>query len=203
MKKILVFLLTGVMLTSVLTACTSKDGDSNGAGNNTAISTETQVNTEIEVNTGAVVDTEAEAQSELFTVVNEIYENHAAIEFYKDTTQVDISDADTLNYYTGLSSADKLVEVVCSEPMTGSQAYSLVVARVKDAADAQSVAQEIYDNVNQRKWVCVEANDKMAAVSGDLVVFVMVDEVFAPDVTAQSIIDAFQAYCGGSVDSKI
>lgn len=203
MKKILVFLLTGVMVAS-LTACGSK--------NNTDVNTEAPTEVVTEAATEAVVDTEAVVEdevvedefaaevSELEGVVNSIYENHAPIELMLGTIPVDVTNVDDLTYNTGLTSGDKLVEAVRSETMMGSQAYSLVVVKVADAADAQAVADEMYDNIDQRKWICVEAGDKMVATYGDLVMLMMVDVEYAESVTAQSIVDAFKAACGGTLD---
>lgn len=208
MKKILVFLLTGVMVAS-LTAC----GGKNNADTNTE-ATDNVVNTEIA--TEAVVDTEAIVEdeyvaevSELEGVISSIYENHAAMELMLGTIPVNIDDlgdpADPevtgdLEYNTGLKSNENLVEAVRSESMFGSQAYSLVVVKVDDAANAQVVADEMYDNINQRKWVCAEAGDKMVATFGDIVMLIMVDIEYAEVVTAQSIVDAFKAACGGTLD---
>ena len=199
MKKILVFLLTGVMVAS-LTAC----GGKNNADTNTE-ATDNVVNTEIA--TESVVDTEAVVEdefvaevSELEGVVNSIYENHAPIELMLGTIPVDVTNVDDLTYNTGLTSGEKLVEAVRSETMMGSQAYSLVLVKVADAADAQAIADEMYDNIDQRKWICVEAGDKMVATYGDLVMLMMVDVEYADAVTAQSIVDAFKAACGGTLD---
>ena len=199
MKKILVFLLTGVMVAS-LTAC----GGKNDANTNTE-ATESVVNTEIA--TESVVDTEEIVEndfvvevSELEGVVNSIYENHAPIELMLGTVPINVADADDLMYNAGLASADHVVEAVRSETMMGSQAYSLVVVKVADAADAQAVADEMYDNIDQRKWICVEAGDKMVATFGDIVMLMMVDVEYADMVTAQSIVDAFAAACGAELD---
>ena len=199
MKKILVFLLTGVMVAS-LTAC----GGKNDANTNTE-ATESVVNTEIA--TESVVDTEEIVEndfvvevSELEGVVNSIYENHAPIELMLGTVPINVADADDLMYNAGLASADHVVEAVRSETMMGAQAYSLVLVKVDDAANAKDIADEMYDNIDQRKWICVEAGDKMVATCGDLVMLMMVDVEYAEAVTAQSIVDAFQAACGGTLD---
>lgn len=198
MKKILVFLLTGVMVAS-LTAC----GGKNEANTNTE-ATESVVNTEIA--TESVVDTEFVEDevvvevSELEGVVNSIYENHAEIELMLGTMPINTEDADDLMYNAGLASADHVVEAVRSESMFGSQAYSLVVVKVDDAANAQSIADTMYDNIDQRKWICVEAGDKMVATYGDLAMLIMVDVEYAEMISAQSIVDAFQASCGGTLD---
>lgn len=196
MKKILVVLLTGIMVVG-MTAC----GGSNNSGN-TEVGTEvdTEIATEAVVDTEVIVDDEVVEVSELEGIVNSIYENHAPLELSLGTIPVTVEDADDLKYNTGLSSADKITEAVRSESMFGSQAYSLVVVKVKDAADAQAVADEMYDNIDQRKWICVEAGDKMVATYGDIVMLMMVDVEYASSVTAQSIVDAFQTACGGTLD---
>ncbi len=87
--------------------------------------------------------------------------------------------------------------------MMGSQAYSMVLVRVSDSANAASVAQTMKDNINPRKWICVEADDIKAASKGDLALFFMVDSAFADTVTASEIMEAFKSVCGGSLDSEI
>ena len=72
-------------------------------------------------------------------------------------TEVDINDLDSLKYYTGLTSNKDIDSVVASEAMIISQAYSFVLVKVKNDADIASVKQDIYDNIDTRKWICVEA----------------------------------------------
>lgn len=195
MKKILLFLLTGVMVVG-MTACGNKNNaETNTEAINTEIATEEVVDTEIAGEDDFVVEV-----SELEGVVNSIYENHAPIELMLGTIPVNVTDMDDLTYNTGLTSGDHLVEAVRSETMMGSQAYSLVLVKVDDAANAQAIADAMYDNIDQRKWICVEAGDKMVATCGDLVMLMMVDVEYAEAVTAQSIVDAFQAACGGTLD---
>ena len=106
-----------------------------------------------------------------------------------------------LKSFTGLSSAEKLSDVAVYEPMTGSQAFSLVLARVKDAADAREVAQQMKENIDPRKWICVGADQVMAAGYSDKVLFIMVDNALGQ--TAQSYVDAFAQLCGGELDFTI
>ena len=116
---------------------------------------------------------------------------------------LDLSDTSEEGTYrfsstTGLTSADAVSEVLVNEPFIGSIAYSLVLVRVKDSADAKSVAQDMHDGINPRKWVCVEADDLMVVGKADVVMLVMIASDFAEDgVTAQSFVDAFSAACGG------
>ena len=132
-------------------------------------------------------------------IIAKIYENHQALKLNVMSTELDLSDADAVAYCTGLESGDKLSAAWVSEPMMGSQAYSLVVARVKDAADAPEVAKEMYDKVNTAKWICVDADTKTAAYSGDVVMFFMVGSQFAESATTDTMLEAFKTVCGGSV----
>ena len=108
------------------------------------------------------------------------------------------------NYYTGLADGSKITAAAVSEPMIGSIAFSLVVLRVNEGVDAKTVAQEMKDNINTRKWMCVEAGDLQVVGYGDVVMLIMVDENFAADgLTSQAFVDAFKTVCGGNLDFTI
>ena len=81
--------------------------------------------------------------------------------------------------------------------MTGSQAYSLVLARVKDPADAKEIATSMEDNIDLRKWVCVAADRARVVTFGDKVLFVMADSELA-DVDA--LVDAAAQAFGVTFD---
>ena len=135
-------------------------------------------------------------------VIQAIYDNHAPLELMLDTIPNEYfpieSIMESITYYTGLADGSKIAEIAISEPMMG-QAYSLVAVKVNSADDAASVAQEMYDGIDQRKWVCVEADTKVAAYIGDTVIFFMVNSSFADQVTPESIVDAFKASVNGEV----
>lgn len=133
-------------------------------------------------------------------LIGKIYEN-VSVELGLMTMPLDTSDPDALAYFTGLTSAEYITEGSVSEPMIGSQAYSLVLLRLNDPEHALAAATEMFDNIDTRKWVCVEATEKKAAVCGDLALFVMLDPQYG--VTCSQIIDAFTTVCGGRLDSTI
>ena len=116
------------------------------------------------------------------------------------TTSVDLSDPDQVRYCTGLSSADLISEAVVSEPAISSQAYSLVLVRLKDAADAKAVAEEMASGINPAKWICVEADDLRTAACGDVVLLIMVSSTLS--ITSDEIVNAFEAACGQPLDLK-
>ena len=133
-------------------------------------------------------------------LVNKIYESKAP-EFALMTMPVDLADAEGTAWMTGVSDPALLKEAVISESMMGSQAYSLVLARVNDAAKAEEVAQMMLDNINPRKWICVGADDIDAAIYGDLVMFVMIDSQFG--LPAADFIGEFKTIAGGALDKEL
>ena len=118
---------------------------------------------------------ELTADAELSGMVDKIYEAHPVELMMMTTSAVDLSDESWLTYNTGLTAEQgALVDAgVLSESMTGSQAYSLVLLRVKDEADAQTIADAVLDNVQMNKWVCTMADKARVATFGDKVLFVM------------------------------
>ena len=123
-----------------------------------------------------------ESASDLELLVNELYENN--IDLYPSLANqaIDVTDADSVKYMTGLENGDKLQYLVVSEPMMSSQAYSLVIAKVKDGVDADAVAKEMSENIDTRKWICVSAEKLYATSSGDIVFLVMSSEEMAKPV---------------------
>lgn len=119
----------------------------------------------------------AEPDSELSAMVDSIYEAYPVELMMMQTTAIDLNDEAWLTYNTGLSAEEAaLVDAgVKSESMTGSQAYTLVLLRVKDAADAQTVADAMLDKMDPARWVCVMADKMRVATFDDKVLFVMTD----------------------------
>lgn len=117
------------------------------------------------------------ADEKLNATVEQIYEKQPVELMMAPVTAVDLTNTDWLSYNTGLSAelADKVDAGVLSESMTGSQAYSLVVLRLKDAADGETVARTMMENIDPAKWVCVMADQQMVSVYGDTVVYCMAD----------------------------
>lgn len=134
--------------------------------------------------------------ADLSTLVDKIYaEKDPGI--MVSTRAIDPADTSWLTYYTGLTDGSDLDAAVASEALIGSQAYSLVLARTKDGVDASALAQQMLDGVDPIKWICVEADDLAAAVSGNTILVVMVDTELG--FTAQDLVDAFAKVTGGEV----
>lgn len=79
-------------------------------------------------------------------------------------------------------------EGVVSAPMMSSIAYQCVLLRVAED-DVETVKQQIKDNTDLNKWVCVSAETMLIESRGDVIFFVMGD-----NDTAYALNAAFQAY---------
>ena len=116
-------------------------------------------------------------------MINTIYEGvEAELPPTLNTQVVDISNLDILKSYTGLSLNENIDAVVVSEPMIGSQAYSLVLVKVKDGQDANAIAKEMSENIDTRKWICVEAEKLYATSQDNLAVLIMASDEWATPV---------------------
>ena len=130
-------------------------------------------------------------------ILNKVVEQNP-VEFMGGVMSVDLSDPDGVKYMTGLDSTDGITEAAVFEPMMGSIAFSMVMARAAEGTDAKTVAEAMKAGIDTRKWICVEANDLMIASYGDVAMLIMVDS--NNGMTAQSFVDAFQTVCGAELD---
>lgn len=125
------------------------------------------------------------------------------VEFMGGVIPLDLEDVSedallAFESYTGLKTRELIKEGAVYEPMMGSQAFSLVLVRVSDAAKAEQVARDMKANIDPRKWICVQADQVMLAGYGDVVMFIMLDSALGK--TAQSYVDAFEKICGSKPD---
>ncbi|MCM1496802.1 MAG: hypothetical protein NC089_13530 [Bacteroides sp.] len=134
----------------------------------------------------------------LSDIVEQIYEQQDP-GLGVETIPVDLSNADMVKIYTGLDSAEAVSEAVASESLMGAQAYSLVLVRVWNADEAAEVAKAMREGIDQRKWVCVEADDLQVVGCGDVVMLFMVSSEFADTVTSADMVEAFKKVCGGTL----
>ncbi len=141
-------------------------------------------------------------KGDLTSIIGTIYEK-AKVDLKLENTPIDLTNKDMVKYNMGLDDASKVKEAVVSEAMIGSQAYSLVLARVGNAADAEAVARDMLNGIDQRKWICVMADDLQIVTHNDLVMLVMVDSNLKDTVTSQQVVDAFREMCGKDFDLKL
>ncbi len=193
MKKI-ALVLSLVLLMGAFAACGNTANETTTAPTETTPVDTTPVETLPEDTFPEVVLSETE------TLVGKVYET-TPVELPLMTMPVDLADEMALNTYIGAASAEGIVEAAFSESMIGAQPYSLTLVKCADADTAAAVAQTMFDNINTAKWVCVQADTKMAASYGEYAFFVMIGAELAADmgVDVQAVVNGFSAAMGGEV----
>jgi hypothetical protein len=182
MKKFLSLALAAVMAVSMLAGCGSKTAP-----------TETTAAPKVSV------------EGTMEELLNKIVAENP-VEFMGGVIPVDLTDTSedglwALKSFTGLDSAESITEAAAFEPMMGSMAFSMVMVRVAEGADSKAVAESMKAGIDTRKWICVEANEVLAAGYGDVVMFIMLNNEMG--LTAQSFVDAFQKVVGAELDFTI
>lgn len=110
-------------------------------------------------------------EGSLEELMTKVYENIPEEERPMMLTNIEIT-RETSGGYLGTSDID-FVEALASEPAIGSIAHSVVLLRVKADADIEEIKKQIEDNVNPRKWICVEAEKVVVKSKGDLIILIM------------------------------
>ena len=118
----------------------------------------------------------------LSTIIDNVYAGISMEMPMVATQEHDVTDSDTVTYVTGLENGEKLEYLVSSDPMMSSQAYSFVLAKVKEGINAEEVAKEMSDKIDTRKWICVSAEKLYATNSGDIVCLIMSSEELAKPI---------------------
>lgn len=139
-----------------------------------------------------------ETASDLKSMIESVYKN-AKVELPSlETTKIELSNNDILSSYTGLKNNDNVEAVVISEPLMSSQAYSLVAIKMKNGTDIESTKQEIYNNVNMAKWVCVSADKLYITNYNNVIFYVMSNEEWA-----KPVYEAFKEYVGNKTGKEL
>jgi predicted small lipoprotein YifL len=202
MKKIVSLLLVLAMMLALAACGASKPAETEAPATEAPVVTEAPATeapateapeTEAPATEAPVADT-----TTLEGIVNAITTMNP-VEFMGGMMPVDLTDTSedglwALKAFTGLDNADMITEVAVFEPMMGSIPYSMVLVRAADAANAEAVADAMKAGIDQRKWICVEADDLKVAGFGDVVMLIMVNS--DSGMTAQSFVDAFATVAG-------
>ena len=138
-------------------------------------------------------------------LVNKIMEAQP-VEFMGGIMPVDLTDTSedglfAIKSFTGLDNAEGLTDIAVYEPMMGSIPFSLVMVRVADEANAKTVAEAMKAGIDQRKWICVEADDLQVVGYRDVVMLIMVGS--DTGMTSQAYVDAFKSVTGLELDFTI
>lgn len=115
-----------------------------------------------------------------------------------ETFEVDVTDTNKVTSFTGLKSNENIEWIVAAEPMMSSQAFSAVAIKIKEGASVDTIKQEILDNVNTRKWICVTAEKLYITNNGDVIFFIMADADWA-----KIVYDNFKEYVNNDIGKEL
>ncbi len=115
-----------------------------------------------------------------------------------ETMKIDVKNIDEVTSYTGLTSNDDIESIVVSVPLITAQAYSVAVVKVKDTADVEKIKQEMLDNIDMGRWICVSAEQLYITNSGNVIFSVMADK----DI-AKAVYDDFKKYVNNEIGKEL
>ena len=149
--------------------------------------TSDEVSTEENADTAGMVH--LNSADEVSAFMDEVYGGVAEdlLPMEVSTTELDLGDTDMISYHTGLSDLDGIEGIYLSESMMSSTAYSAVYIRTTDEADAEAIRQQLMDNINPAKWICVTAEQQYAVLLGNDIFFVMGHQDTASAVLEKAI----------------
>lgn len=142
-------------------------------------------------------DSKFKSSDDLKNMINSIYKDLGDTLPALDFQNID-SSTESLKYYTGLSDGNNVDFFVVSEPLMNAQAYSLVVIKVKDTSKIETMKQEMYNNINMAKWLCVSA-EKLYITNSDDIIFM----VMARDNWATPVYNGFKKYVNNNIGKEL
>ena len=144
-------------------------------------------------NTGSL-----ETTKDIIKMINIIDKDNKNVLPELETMKVDIKNIDEVTSYTGLKTNNDIESIVVSEPMMTSQAYSVAVVKVKDTANVEKIKQEMLDNIDMRRWICVSAEQLYITNSGKVIFSVMADKD-----TAKAVYNDFKKYVNNNIGKEL
>ena len=139
-----------------------------------------------------------ETPKDINDIIDTINKNNKNVLPELETMKVDIKNIDEVTSYTGLKTNDGIESIVVSEPLITSQAYSVAIVKVKDNADVEKIKQDMLDNIDMRRWICVSAEQLYITNSGNLIFSVMADK----DI-AKTVYNDFKKYVNNNIGKEL
>ena len=137
-----------------------------------------------------------ETTKDIIKMINSINKDNKNVLPELETMKIDVKNIDEVTSYTGLTSNDNIESIVVS--MMTAQAYSVAVVKVKDNADVEKIKQEMLDNIDMRRWICVSAEQLYITNSGNVIFSVMTDK----DI-AKAVYDDFKKYVNNNIGKEL
>lgn len=144
-------------------------------------------------NTGSL-----ETTKDIIKMINTIDKDNKNVLPELETMKVDIKNIDEVTSYTGLKTNDDIESIIVSVPVMTAQAYSVAVVKVKDTANVEKIKQEMLDNIDMRRWICVSAEQLYITNSGNVIFSVMADK----DI-AKAVYNDFKKYVNNNIGKEL
>lgn len=135
---------------------------------------------------------------EMQSMLNTIYSSEKVELPELDTTTIDVNDANQVSVFTGLKSNANVEELVVSVPFINAQAYSLAVVKVNEKADIEQMKQEMLDNIDMRRWICVSA-EKLYITNYENIIFL----VMSSEEWAKPVYEEFKSFVGNDIGKEL
>lgn len=139
-----------------------------------------------------------ESGKDMKSMLKSIYSENKDVLPELETEEIDVSNSDLVTSYTGIQSTGNVESLVVLEPLMSSQAYSAVALKVKSNANIETVKEEILNNVDMRKWICVSAEKLYITNYNNIIFFVMSDEDWAT-----ATYNSFKEYVGNEIGKEL
>ncbi len=139
-----------------------------------------------------------ETPKDINDIINTINKNNKNVLPELETMKVDIKNIDEVTSYTGLKTNDGIESITVSVPLITSQAYSVAIVKVKDSADVEKIKQDMLDNIDMRRWICVSAEQLYITNSGNVIFSVMADK----DI-AKAVYNDFKKYVNNNIGKEL
>ncbi len=123
--------------------------------------------------------TESTDAEKLDDIMNELLKG-LKIDIKTGNTEV---TADKFSWYFGIEAIEG-AEGLASESMIGSIAHSICILRLPEGSDAGKIADSVKENIDPRKWICVEAEKTIVKQKDNIIVLIMTFEDVADAVAA-------------------
>ena len=144
---------------------------------------------------GKRVESDIKTVTDIKRMFNKIYKG---VNLPETETEAIETTSDNVEAYTGLKSNSNIEKMVVSEPFINAQAYSAVALIVKEGSDIEKIKQEILENINMNKWICVSAEQLYITNNGNVIFLVMSDED-----QAKPVYDNFKKYVNNNIGKEL
>ena len=148
--------------------------------------------------TGVKKELKLQTVEEMQNMLNAIYSSGKVDLPGLETAVIDVKDQMQVTTFTGLKSNENIEELVVSVPFINAQAYSLAIIKVNEKANIEQMKQEIRDNIDMRRWICVSA-EKLYITNYENIIFL----VMSSEEWAKPVYEEFKNFVGNDVGKEI